>query len=134
MRRVLFCAILGLSTATSVYAQTSFPMITHVHPVALQRGKTTEVVVEGQMNFFGAYKTLFEGTGLTAEIIPQKAPPPMPPQPPMLRNTKLKITVAADAALGVREFRIATELGISSVGQLLIVDDPVVIEAAANNV
>src|SRR5205807_90879 len=35
--------------------------------------------------------------------------------------------------LGVREFRIATTLGISSVGQLLIVDDPVVMEAPANN-
>jgi hypothetical protein len=92
------------------------------------------VVVDGQMNFFGAYKALFEGAGLTAEIIPQKAPAPMPPQPPLLRNTKLKVTVAADAAVGVREFRIATELGISSVGQLVIVDDPVVIEAAANNV
>lgn len=108
-------------------------MITHVHPVAVQRGKTVEVTVEGQMNFFGAYKTLFEGTGLSAEIVPQKAPPPMPPAPPLLRNTKLKITAAPDAALGVRELRIATELGISSVGQLLIVDDPVVLEAAANN-
>lgn len=134
MRRVLLCAVACLSAVPSLHAQTSFPMITHVHPVALQRGKTAEVVVEGQMNFFGAYKTLFEGSGLTAEIVPQKTPPPMPPQPPLLRNTKLKIAVAPDAARGVREFRIATELGISSVGQLVIVDDPVVIEAPANNV
>jgi hypothetical protein len=134
MRRLVLCAIAGLAASSSLQAQTSFPMITHVHPVAVQRGKTAEVVVDGQMNFFGAYKALFEGAGLTAEIIPQKAPAPMPPQPPLLRNTKLKVTVAADAAVGVREFRIATELGISSVGQLVIVDDPVVIEAAANNV
>lgn len=134
MRRVVLCAVACLSAVPALQAQTSFPMITHVHPVALERGTTTEVVVEGQMNFFGAYKALFEGTGLTAEIVPQKAPPPMPPQPPLVRNTKLKITVAKDAALGAREFRIATELGISSVGQLVIVDDPVVIEAPANNV
>src|SRR5881397_1692828 len=31
-------------------AQTSFPMITHATPVAVQRGQTAEVVVEGQMN------------------------------------------------------------------------------------
>ncbi|MCI0682201.1 MAG: PPC domain-containing protein [Gemmataceae bacterium] len=134
MRRVVLCAVACLSAAPAVHAQTSFPMITHVHPVALERGKTTEVLVEGQMNFFGAYKTLFEGTGPSAEIVPQKAPPPKPPQPPLVRDAKLKITVAPDAALGVREFRIATELGISSVGQLVIVDDPVVIEDKANNV
>ena len=45
----------------------------------------------------------------------------------------MKVTIAKDAPLGVREFRIATSLGISSVGQFLIVDDPVIIEAPANN-
>src|SRR5581483_9302272 len=38
-----------------------------------------------------------------------------------------------DAALGVREFRVASSLGISSVGQLVIVDDPVIVEGPANN-
>ena len=47
-------------------AQTSFPMVTHTTPVAVQRGKTTEVVVAGRMDFRGVYKVLFEGTGLTA--------------------------------------------------------------------
>jgi hypothetical protein len=123
-----------LISAPALSAQTSFPMITHTHPVAVQRGKAAEVTVEGQMNFYGAYKVLFEGDGLVAEIVPQKTPPPMPPQPPQLRNTKLKLTAAADAPLGVREFRIATELGISSIGQLIVVEDPVIVEAAANNV
>ncbi len=128
------CALaLIVVSAAGASAQTSFPMITHVHPVAVQRGKTTEVTVDGQMNFYGAYKALFEGVGLSAEIIPQKTPPPMPPAPPLLRNTKLKITVAPETALGVREFRIATELGISSVGQILIVDDPVVVETTSVN-
>jgi hypothetical protein len=127
--------LLALLTFTSALpAQTSFPMITHTHPVAIERGKTTEVTVEGQMNFYGAYKVLFEGNGLGAEIVPQKTAPPTPPQPPQVRNTKLKIAAAPDAALGVREFRIATELGISSIGQLIVVDDPVTIEAATNNV
>src|SRR6266545_3677190 len=51
-------------------AQTSYPMITHTTPVAVQRGKTTEVVVEGQMNFLGVYKALFESSGLSAEVVP----------------------------------------------------------------
>lgn len=115
-------------------AQTSFPMITHTYPVALQRGQTTEILVDGQMNFFGAYKALFEGTGITAEVLPQKnVPAAVPPAKPLVKGVKLKVTVAADAVLGVREFRIASSLGISSIGQLVIVDDPVIMESAANN-
>src|SRR5206468_1812153 len=124
----LWVATLAASTAL---AQTSFPMITHVNPVAVQRGKTAEVVVEGQMNFAGCYKALFEGPGVTAEVVslPQTGQGP----PPVVKNVRLKITVADDAPLGVREFRVASLLGVSSVGQLVIVDEPVVPETAANN-
>jgi hypothetical protein len=104
-------------------------MVTHTTPVAVQRGTTGEVTVEGQMNFAGAYKVLFEGTGLSAEVLPGVNPT----QKPTARAVKLKVTAAADAPLGVREFRIATSLGVSSVGQLLVVDDPVVQESGDNN-
>jgi hypothetical protein len=121
----------GVSMQTAS-AQTSFPMITHANPVAVQRGKTVEVVVEGQMNFTGCTKAIFEGTGVAAEVITPPAPPAKGPAP-VVKNVKLKVTAAPDAALGVREFRVASLLGISSVGQLVIVDEPVVAEAAANN-
>src|SRR5947209_5480193 len=55
-------------------AQTSYPMITHTVPVAVQRGRMTEVTVEGQMNFQGVYKALFEGSGITAEIVAAPEP------------------------------------------------------------
>ncbi len=114
-------------------AQTSFPMVTHVMPVAVQRGQTTEVTVAGQQNFLGVYKALFEGTGLSAEIVPEKAAKAVPGQKPLVRSVKLRLTVAPDAALGVREFRLASTLGISSVGQLVLVDEPVVQEKSVNN-
>ena len=116
------------ATANSLFAQTSFPMITHAYPVAVQRGTTVEVAVDGKMNFAGAYKAIFEGTGVTAEAT---SPPPTPAG--VLTSVKMKVTVAKDAPLGVHEFRIATTLGLSSVGQLLIVDDPVIMESANNN-
>ena len=50
-----------------------------------------------------------------------------------MTSVKLKVTVDADAAPGVREFRLASPLGVSSVGQLLIVEDSVVMEAGDNN-
>jgi hypothetical protein len=97
----------------------------------VQRGKTAEVLVEGQMDFTGCYKALFEGPGVTAEI----ADPPVSGsgKQPAIRKVKLKVTVAADAPLGVREFRVASLLGISSVGQIVVVDEPVIAEAASNN-
>src|SRR5450631_2543357 len=78
-------------------AQTSFPMVTHVFPVAIQRGQTVEITVDGQMNFAGAYKALFEGVGVSAEVT---SPPPMPGTVP--KSVKMKITIAKDAPLGVR--------------------------------
>src|SRR5262245_57802386 len=58
--------LLLLLLSFPVAAQTSYPMVTHISPVAVQRGKTTEVTVSGQMNFFGIYKALFEGEGISA--------------------------------------------------------------------
>jgi hypothetical protein len=127
--KVLFFRLLFVSFVSFVddaAGQTSFPMITHVHPVAVQRGKTAEVAIEGQMNFAGAYKALFEGKGLSAEFASSSAAA-------ALRTVKTKLAVDQNAVLGVREFRVATTIGISSVGQLVVVNEPVVVEAAANN-
>jgi hypothetical protein len=129
MKPISSLVVLVLLAATGpMSAQTSFPMITHAYPVAVQRGTITEIAGEGQMNFAGAYKVLFEGTGVTAE-----ATSPLPLPGAVIKGVNMKVTVAKDAPLGVREFRIATSLGISTVGQLLVVDDPVVMESPANN-
>jgi hypothetical protein len=114
-------------------AQTSYPMITHTTPVAVQRGKTTEVTVEGQMNFLGVYKALFAGDGISAEVVAAPAPKAAAGERPQVRSVKLKLTVAADAAPGVRDFRLASSLGVSSIGQFVVVDDPVVQESGDNN-
>ena len=128
----VFSLCLCVSVVQTTSAQTSFPMITHANPVAVQRGKTVEMIVEGQMNFAGCYKALFEGTGITAEVVAAAAKAKAGTGR-QVSNVKLKVTVAPDARSGVREFRVASLLGISSVGQLVVVDDPVVAETAANN-
>jgi hypothetical protein len=118
-------------------------MITHVTPVAVQRGKTTEVTVEGQMDFAGVNRVLFEGAGVSAEVVevpktpePEKKPDPakkLKPASNATRKVGLRVTVAADAATGVREFRVAGPFGGSSAGQLVVVDYPVVSESGDNN-
>jgi hypothetical protein len=125
--------VLTLGLAAPCLAQTSFPMITHTTPVAVQRGKTTEVLVQGKMNFYGAYQVLVEGEGVQAEVVGAKADTKPPKPLPQVAQVKLKLTVNPDAAPGVREFRVATTLGISSIGQILVVDDPVIEEAKDNN-
>jgi hypothetical protein len=108
-------------------------MVTHTSPVAVQRGRTTEVTVAGQQNFQGVYRALFQGTGITAAIVATPAPPVKPPAKPVVRQARLRLTVAADAPLGVRDFRLVSSSGISSVGQLVVVDDPVLEEKEPNN-
>jgi Bacterial pre-peptidase C-terminal domain len=131
--------IAALAVAATARAQTSYPMITHATPVAVQRGKTAEVTVEGQMNFEGVHTFLVEGKGITAEVLrdqpapKEKSPPPKGKGARVTGSTKLKVSVASDAALGVREFRLASTLGISTLGQLLVTDDPVVLEIEPNN-
>jgi hypothetical protein len=127
----LLCVVVSAQVAG---AQTSFPMVTHVTPVAVQRGTAAEVVVDCRTSSLaGAYKVLVEGAGVTAEVIAGTPPPKADPKLPAANvlTCKLKVTVAANAALGVREFRIASALGISSLGQLVIVDAPVVAEKPA---
>ncbi len=117
---LLFCPLFAS-------AQTSFPMITHTVPTAIQAGTTAELSVEGLMNFAGAYRILFREPGLSAEIIPAKDPKAA------TRTVKLKVTATKDARIGVHDFRIATELGISSLGQILVSPDPIVMEQAGKN-
>lgn len=46
---------------------------------------------------------------------------------------KVRFTAAADALPGVREFRLATPQGLSTVGQLIVTRDPVIVEKGDNN-
>lgn len=126
---------LALLSATllpaAAFGQTSFPMLTYTSPVAVQRGTSSEVTVACQASsLHGAYRVLFTGTGLTAVPLPPKDAPKIDPKTPVpvVASVTLKVDAAADTRLGVHEFRIAASHGISSLGQLLVVDFPVVKE------
>ncbi|MFO1093350.1 MAG: PPC domain-containing protein [Planctomycetaceae bacterium] len=113
-------------------AQTSYPMLMALKPAAVQVGQTAELELESRYSMFGAYQVLISGAGVTGEIAT-----PMQPgadgKNPDLTKIKLRITAAADAAPGVRDFRIAGPTGPSTVGQLVVVSDPVVVETDNND-
>src|SRR5947209_13469947 len=123
MARLLTYALL-VSWAASAPAQTSFPMVTHCTPVAVRRGTTAEITVEGQQSFADPTGWLADTPGLTAEILP----PPPPKAGGRVSGVKLKVTASGDVPPGPHEFRVVTKHGLSSVGQMLVVDDPVVQE------
>jgi hypothetical protein len=52
---------------------------------------------------------------------------------PNLQKIVVRVTVAADAVPGVRDVRLAGPTGASTLGQLVVVRDPVVTEAAKND-
>ncbi len=126
--------------------QTAFPMIISTFPTGVQRGKITDVVVTagvmnggGGNNLYGAYKAMFQGPGVKAEVVPPEKgwparDPKTPNAVPSVPSVTLRVTVAADAPLGVREFRMATaHHGSSTVGLLVIGDEPEVSEIEPNN-
>ncbi|MFO0848367.1 MAG: PPC domain-containing protein [Gemmataceae bacterium] len=134
MSRPFLVASLAAALPLTAAAQTSFPMITHCTPAAVQRGTTAEVEVACQMDFRGAYKVLFADPRVTAAVLPAPEPKAKDGKtPPAVRTVKLKVTAAPDAPAGVIDFRVATRLGVSSLGQLLICDEPVVVERPGVN-
>ena len=106
-------------------------MLMSLKPVAAQVGRASEHTVTSRYNLYGAYQVLVSGTGVTAEVVP--LPKPKDGKTPSLTSLKLKFTIAKDALPGVRDFRIATPQGVSTLGQLVIVRDPVVVEKGVLN-
>jgi len=130
--RIPAALLLAFGLVSLAAGQTSYPMITHISPVAVRRGTTVEILIDGQMNFAGVHTMLVEGKGVSGEPILNA--PPKDSAMPAVKSVKLKVKADADATLGVREFRLASTLGISTLGQLLVTDDPVIVEAANNDV
>lgn len=115
-----------------VAAQTSYPMLMSIEPVAVQAGQASEVEVNSRYSMHGSTTVFVSGEGVTTEVITDMTVPP-DKDPPNLQKIKLRVTAAADAQLGVRDLRLLTPRGTSTLGQLVIVRDPVVYETAKNN-
>jgi hypothetical protein len=124
---------LVLLTAAQAFSQTSYPMLMSLRPVAAQTGSSSEHTINSRYSMYGADQVIVTGEGVSGEIIHPEIKESDKDKPPNLQSIKVRFTVAADAAPGVRDFRIATPRGASTLGQLVIVRGPVVSEAKDNN-
>lgn len=122
------------------FAQTenSYPMLMSLRPTAVQIGQTGEAAISARYSLDGATQVFVSGDGVTAEALAVEEKPEEPSRRGRgrRRNTpslKLKFTVAANVVPGVRDFRLLTSGGVSTVGQLVLTRDPVFSESGDND-
>jgi hypothetical protein len=111
------------------YADTFYPMIMAVSPVAVQAGQTTECEISSRYDMSGAYQVFVSGDGVTGEVVPPAEPPKTKA---IQEKIKVRFKAAPGALLGVRDVRLATPQGASTLGQIVVVRDPIVQCPAGN--
>ena len=118
--------------AVPLQAQQSYPMLMGISPVAVQIGTTTECEIESRYSMHGTYKVFVSGDGVVGEA---ETPAALKPGEKRRNVSKLKVRfkVAADAVPGVRDVRLATPLGVSTLAQLVVARDTIVRETTSNN-
>ncbi|MGE3780241.1 MAG: hypothetical protein AB7F89_23835, partial [Pirellulaceae bacterium] len=125
----LFAAAAGC-LSRSAEAQTAYPMLMSLQPVAARIGHTTEHTLKSRYSMFDTFDVLVAGSGVRGEVVMPEA---KPGETPNLQEMKIRFTVATEALPGVRDFRIVTPRGASTIGQLVVVHQPVVVEQRDNN-
>lgn len=124
--------IAAFACCAAAPAQTSYPMLMSLKPAAVQAGQTAELELESRYSMFGAFQVIVSGEGVTGEIAT-----PMEPgadgKAPDLTKIRIRFTASADALPGVRDLRIAGPTGPSTLGQLVVVSDPVIVEQDNND-
>ena len=132
MIRSIAILLASLALLAPAAAQRSYPMVMSVEPPAAQVGTTSEHVVKSRYTMEDAYEVLISGDGVAGEVVlPQVKEGEKKPSP--LQTLTLRVTVDPNAMPGVRDLRVATPTGVSTVGQLVIVQDPVIVESKDNN-
>jgi hypothetical protein len=110
-------------------------MLMSISPVAVQAGKTSECEVTARYSLDGAYQVFVTGNGVTGEIASGaiREKDRRPGRRRTLNKIKVRFTVSPDALPGVRDVRLATPQGASTLAQLVIVREPVIRETRAND-
>lgn len=129
-----FAVLCLLTFAPPAWAAIGFRQLTSTYPVAVQRGTAADVEVRAHFTLDGAYRVFFDRGGIQMSLVetePKEAPQPSRSHPGT--PFKFHVEVPKDALPGLREFRVATPQAVSSVGQLMVTDYPVLTETEKEN-
>jgi len=125
-----------LSALGQCQTNNSYPMLMSIRPAATCIGTSTEHELSARYNLAGASTVMVSGSGVTAEVLPNESEKPEDKDrnDVMSSKCKLRFNCAPDAIPGIRDFRVMTPHGVSTVGQIVVAREPIVSEAADNDV
>lgn len=115
----------------SVIAQQSYPMLMSIEPISTQVGSVSEHTIRSRYSMEGTYRVLVSGSGVIGEVIPPEEGSEPAKSP--VQALDVRFVVDEDALPGVREVRLATPHGVSTIAQLVVGHDPVTIQTADNH-
>ena len=129
-----------LIKAQTVPEPTSIPELTSIAPQGGQRGTNVEIAFKGK-NISKATALLFSGEGISGEIGEKTGEAAVcflvarvyPATSPMDSRLVAQITIAPNAALGMREVRLVTPKGVSNAQPFVVGDLPEVGEIEPNS-
>ncbi|RLS33801.1 MAG: hypothetical protein DWH79_06220 [Planctomycetota bacterium] len=112
----------------------SYPMLMSLRPAAAVVGATTEHELSSRYNLAGASAVVVSGSGVWCTVAPAESEKPEDKDRNDVSASKAKLTFtcAADAVPGIRDFRVITPHGASTVGQCVVVREPVAVELPDN--
>ena len=134
-RRVnaLLFALLSLVWVSQTHGQTAYPMLMSIEPAACQLGSNSEHTLKSRYGMQGAFDVLVSGTGVRGEVVPAIEDAKADSKSKSGETLVVRFHVDANADPGIRDVRIVTPRGASTVGQIVLVSDPVVYETKDND-
>lgn len=129
----LLFALLSLILVSQALGQTAYPMLMSIEPVACQLGSNSEHTFKSRYGMQGAFDVLVSGTGVRGEVVPAAEDAKADSKSKSGETLVVRFYVDADADPGIRDVRIATPRGASTIGQIVLVTDPVVYETKNND-
>lgn len=138
-RAAIALLVICLQCMPSASAQTRYPMLMKLDPVAIKVGTTSEHDIHANANMAGTFQVLVTGGGVAGVVVEPEEKQTKPEKekknkkPTVLKKIKIRFTANSDALPGVRDIRLITPFGASTLGQLVIVQDPIVKEAPKND-
>lgn len=141
MTRLACCTVAWFALASAAHAQIFYPILHSASPCAVQVGATTACTVNASNNgASGVYRVLIGGKGVTGEVVPPGDPKALAAPPDKTVDArvptvqlKIRFTAAADAPLGMRDVRVLSPNGASTLGQIVVVRDALVTETEPND-